>query len=66
MAKCNLCGKELDEFDIQQQAEIHIHLQYGSAYDGDYLNLQMCNKCMDMLIGQCAISPVTEGEIDIG
>lgn len=66
MTKCNLCGKHLDEFDIQQKAEIHTQIQYGSGYDGDKLDLQLCNRCLDMLIGQCAISPITEGGIDIG
>lgn len=62
MLKCSLCGKHFNEFDEQQKAEIHTKLQYGSAYDGGYLDLHICSTCLDMLIGQCAICPVTDEE----
>lgn len=66
MNKCSLCGKHFNEFDAQQQAEIHTRLKYGSAYDGSQLDLFICNRCLDMLIGQCLIAPVTEDGDDLG
>ena len=55
---CNKCGKEMDEFDIQEQFQIQTRLGYGSKYDGDMLDIDLCCECMDKLIEECEIPPV--------
>ena len=57
--RCNLCGKKLDLFDLQQNFHVGKRLDYGSQFDGDRLELRLCNDCMDSLIGRCLISPIT-------
>lgn len=55
---CNGCGKELDFWDEQQDFSIHKQIGYGSFYDGDYIDLQVCCDCMDRIIEKCAVSPI--------
>ena len=56
---CNLCGKELDIFDIQNNFTIHKEtVGYGSAYDGDGIELRLCDGCFDRLVCSCNVSPV--------
>lgn len=58
---CNMCGKEFDFWD--EQENFHIHEQnigYGSKYDGDKLCLDLCCNCMDKIIEMCTINPVIE------
>ena len=57
---CNKCGKELDEWDVQEDFSIFRHLGYGTRHDGETLLLQMCCECMDKLIDECEVSPITE------
>lgn len=59
---CNMCGKQFDLFDEQEEFSITRTIGYGSRYDMCSLRLDLCCKCMDKLIGQCVISPVTELE----
>ncbi len=57
---CNLCGKELDIFDIQNDFTIRKdQVGYGSAYDGDGIELRICNACFDKIAFSCDVSPVT-------
>ena len=55
---CNKCGKKLDIWDIQENFSMQRHLGYGSRYDGDNLDLDLCCDCMDKIIEECAIPPV--------
>ena len=55
---CNMCGKELDMWDEQEGFSIHKKIGYGSIYDGDYLNLNLCCECADKIIGECKIHPI--------
>lgn len=57
---CNLCGKKFDFFDEQEDFSIARTIGYGSRYDMCSLRLDLCCECMDKLIEQCAISPVTD------
>ena len=58
---CNKCGKEIREYD---DFNISYQYGYGSLHDGDNLNLDLCNVCLDeittYLINNCTINPVTE------
>ena len=59
---CNKCGKTLDLFDIQEDFTIERDLGYGTIYDGSILRLHLCCDCMDKLISECKVTPVTDGE----
>lgn len=58
---CNMCGKKFDIWDIQECFQINRSLGYGTKYDGDSLNLNLCCECMERLIDMCTISPINEG-----
>lgn len=55
---CNKCGKKMDMWDIQEDFSLQRNLGYGSRYDGDNLDLDLCCDCMDKLIEECVIPPV--------
>lgn len=57
---CNLCGKELDFFDRQENFTIHTRIGYGSVHDGDKVHLQFCCDCFDKVVAMCAVSPIEE------
>lgn len=57
---CNRCGKELDFWDVQEDFTIHRHVGYGSIYDGEVVNLQLCGDCFDEIVSECKISPIEE------
>lgn len=56
---CNVCGKRFDEWDNQENIHIHQRLGYGSKYDGEYIELDMCLCCLDELIDGCKIFPIS-------
>jgi hypothetical protein len=55
--RCNHCGSQMDEWDIEEDYHIHTTVGYGSAYDGDEIDLRLCCKCFDKLVGECAVPP---------
>lgn len=55
---CNKCGKKFDIWDTQEDFSINTMLGYGTKYDGDSLELNLCCDCMEKLIDECAISPI--------
>ena len=57
---CNMCAKPLDIYDINENYTIHKKLGYGTRFDGDMLNLRLCCDCMESIIDDCIISPITE------
>lgn len=57
---CNLCGKELDFFDRQENFTIHTRIGYGSIHDGDKVHLQFCCDCFDKVVAMCTVSPIEE------
>ena len=59
---CNKCGRALDMWDKISGMHVEMELGYGSKYDGDFLHLELCNKCLDELAESCAINPI----IDLG
>lgn len=61
---CNLCGRKMDEFDVNQHFFMQKIIGYGSKYDGDDLRVRLCSKCMDDLIDKCVISPIHSSEDD--
>lgn len=55
---CNKCGKKFNIWDLNERFSMHRRMGYGSKYDGDSLELDLCCECMDKLIESCTISPV--------
>ena len=53
-----MCGKEMDDFDIQQGFGYHDRASYGSEFDCQSIDLDLCSDCMDAIIKSCKISPV--------
>ena len=47
---CNMCGKKLTGWDIQDGYSINTTAGYGSKHDGSHLELDLCCECMDKLI----------------
>ncbi len=57
---CNLCGKELDFWDVQEDFTLHRHVGYGSGYDGEVIKLRLCCECFDHIVDECKVSPIEE------
>ena len=58
---CNVCGLELDIWDLQEELSIDKEkLGYGTAYDGDSVHLRFCCRCFDKLVESCKITPIIE------
>lgn len=55
---CNMCGRELDIWDEQEGFSIHKKLGYGTKYDGEILELNLCCECMNRIIEECKIPPI--------
>lgn len=57
---CNMCGKDFDLWDEQEDFSIHRNCGFGTKYDGSRINLDLCCECMEKLIDACLISPVED------
>lgn len=57
---CNKCGKQFNLWDTQEDFSIKRHLGYGTKYDGGKLNIKLCCDCMEKLIDECGISPISD------
>lgn len=62
---CNMCGKDFDEMDTQEDFGLHYHVGYGSGFDGSIINADFCCDCFDRLMNEyiipnSKISPVEE------
>ena len=57
---CNKCGKEFDIWDKQHHFHIYREFGYGTKFDGDELQLNLCCSCMEEIIDSCTISPIKE------
>lgn len=57
---CNLCGRDFDVWDKQEDFSIHKRCGYGTKYDGETLNLDICCDCMEQLIDSCEVSPIED------
>ena len=60
---CNKCGNKFSDWDNSEDFKIHSRLGYGTKYDGCYLELDLCCKCMEELIESCTISPIVYNDI---
>lgn len=55
--RCNKCGKKMDAIDKQQNFTYDSMISYGSAYDGSWVRLRLCCKCIDNLLAECEVNP---------
>lgn len=60
---CNVCGKGFDFWDEQENFSLYRSVGYGSAFDGENIELDMCCRCFDemmhtYLLPKCLISPI--------
>lgn len=60
--QCNLCGKIFDVYDEQHDFSLVRRLGYGSVYDGNEIELDICCDCMDKLLDMCKVSPFVNEE----
>lgn len=61
---CDMCGKEFDMWDKQESRCFYDQFGYGSKYDGDNINLDLCCNCFDKVIDwivpQCKHNPIID------
>lgn len=51
--KCDLCGKELNEFDMQENFGLHYsNIGYGSKFDGESIDVDICCTCFDKMMDE--------------
>lgn len=64
---CSMCGKELDEFDLQENFSFKRYIGYGSRFDMHFLDVRLCCSCMDKIfdtiLPMFKINPLSEYEI---
>lgn len=61
--RCNMCGSIMDYWDVALGFNLHMLVGYGSQYDGDRIDLDICSNCFDKhfpkVIKACKISPIS-------
>lgn len=63
---CNVCGKALKNPRDLDFVNIHFRIGYGSKYDGDMIDMDICPECLDKMlikyIPTFKINPLISGE----
>lgn len=62
---CNVCGNDFDQWDEQEGYAMNYHCGYGSQFDGNNIQLDLCCGCFDELLKEyilpkCKINPMSE------
>ena len=62
---CNMCGKDFDMWDEQEEFGFHHHVGYGSRFDEAHIDVDLCCECFDNLmmsyiLPKCKYSPIEE------
>ena len=64
---CTMCGKELDEWDLNADFDFERYIGFGSKYDLHIFEAHLCCKCfdeiLDTILPMFKNSPLTEYEI---
>lgn len=64
LKKCNICGKELDFWDMQEDFSFERSIGYGSIHDGSKVSIKLCCDCFDKILDSilliCEINPIEE------
>ena len=58
---CSMCGKKFDMWDASENFHIHKNMGFGTKYDGERIEINLCCACMEKLIVACTLSPVVKG-----
>lgn len=61
---CNMCGKDFDMWDEQENFGLHYNVGYGSKFDGEVINADLCCDCFDKLMDSYIIPNSTIYPID--
>lgn len=48
--RCTMCNKIFDEWDLQEDFSWHKWIGYGSKYDLNKLDLDLCCDCFDKVL----------------
>lgn len=62
--KCNMCGKEISNREARNGVYFAGRLGYGSTYDGQRIQFDLCTECTDNLIEAFNISPLEDEDND--
>lgn len=59
---CNMCGNDFDVWDEQENFSIHKYIGYGSRFDNERIDLDVCCDCfdramMEYIIPKCKLMP---------
>lgn len=62
---CNMCGKDFDIWDNQEDFALYRNIGYGSKYDEHKIELDLCCNCFDKLVDEyivpnCKINPMED------
>lgn len=59
---CNMCGKQFNYWDYNDDYSIYLPLGFGSQHDTDTLDVSLCCDCcdkvVDYFVANCKISPL--------
>lgn len=59
---CNVCGEDPRLKKVHIEIDIHQPIGYGSRYDGDKIDLDVCANCVDTVLeaisNVCKIPPI--------
>lgn len=59
--KCDLCCKDFDEFDTQENFGLHYSsVGYGSKFDGESIDVDMCCGCFDKMMENYIIPQIVK------
>lgn len=62
-----MCGRELDEWDINENLYFERFIGYGSSYDMNIFEARLCCKCfdkiLDTILPMFKTNPLSEYEI---
>lgn len=60
--QCNVCGRDTRNTEVHIEIQIHQLIGYGSRYDGEKIDFDVCAKCVDTILEAiskvCKISPI--------
>ena len=64
--KCNICGRTIDEYDVESGFAIQYRPGWRSKYDNECVNVDLCVDCsdamIDTLIALCKIHPIQNSQ----
>lgn len=55
---CNMCGKKMTGFEKSNAFNMSGVAKYGSRFDGERFEIDLCTECLDTLISKCKITPI--------